>query len=165
VIPVFALGLPLLLLLILSQFFFFVILSGSFITIFLELILWEQEVDLHDKISALKHILSIDANHLVERLGLVFVENVEKHPQFVLPFSRPVQNWLHVHIHRLKTSQEVLHVCADFAATEYVWTHFSVFLTSLMTLEQVNLKVEWTLLQGECLTEELGVILIVHPVV
>ena len=82
-----AISLPSLLVLFSTPRFLLVILSGSFICILFEFHLGQEEVDLHDKIGALEHILAIDSNHLVKRCGLIFVLNVEQDAQFVLSFA------------------------------------------------------------------------------
>lgn len=102
----------------------------------------------------------MNANHIVQSLSLLFVVDEEENAQFVLAETRAISNGPHVDFLSVKCLQEVLEDGPFFSGVK-----LGLRLLFFVASEQVDFEVERSLFQVKRSTEELGVVLIVQPVV
>jgi len=145
----------------LTLFVFLGVLLRRHISVLLEGFLCQQEVDLHDEISAFKVLLSMEADHIVKGLRLILVVDMEHHTQFILAVL--VANRLCVDVFSLKGLQVLKK--HNFLLSAVLLLGGGLFIAILAAAEHVDLEGEGTGFEANRLAEELRVPLVIETIV
>jgi len=148
--------LALLLLLFYTVLLLFVKLLSGHVSVFFKCLLREQEVDLHDEICVFEVLLAMQADHVIERLRLLLLIDVEQNSQFVLAVL--IHDWLHIDLLSVESLQ-VLHEHG------FVLARVLLRRLALARAEHVDFEIEGRRLELDRLAEELWVALVVQSVV